>query len=125
MSQVRVTIAGKLYALQSTEEERYVIELAKCLDKGIKEIMAQDGALSLTSACILAAMDILDEKTKISKESDSLRFQIKNYIDETIQAEAKVEELERQVAVLEQKNKELVNEINLYSLKETLDDNTK
>lgn len=125
MGQVRVTIAGKVYVLQSNEEDRYVVELAKCLDKGIKEIMAQDATLPFTSACILAAMDILDEKTKIAKESDSLRFQIKNYIDETIRAEAKADELERKLTVLEQKNKELINEINLYSLKETLDDTAK
>lgn len=121
MNRVRVMIAGKEYVLQTVEEEKYVIDLAKKLDKGIKDIMAGNDSLSLTSACILMAMDVLDEKAKLSAESDNLRFQVKDYIDEATKANQKVDELEKKVQTLESENKELWNEIELYSLKEKLD----
>jgi cell division protein ZapA (FtsZ GTPase activity inhibitor) len=125
MNQVKVSIARKDYILQTTEEERYVVELAKILDKKIRDIMGNDRALPLTTACILAGMDILDEKAKALGESDNLRFQIKKYIDEATKAEARAEELQKKMEKLEQENKDLWNEINLYTLKEKLDDDGK
>ncbi len=129
MNQVKVSIARKDYILQTTEEERYVVELAKILDKKIRDIMGNDRALPLTTACILAGMDILDEKAKALGESDNLRFQIKKYIDEATKAEARAEELQKKLQKkmekLEQENKDLWNEINLYTLKEKLDDDGK
>ncbi len=125
MNQVKVSIARKDYLLQTTEEERYVVELSRTLDKKIRDIMDSDRTLPLTTACILAGMDILDEKAKALGESDNLRYQIKKYIDEATKAEAKVEELQKKLEKLEQENKDLWNEINLYTLKEKLDDDGK
>lgn len=121
MNKVRVMIAGKDYVFQTVEEEQYVVNLAKKLDKGIRDIMSSNESLSLPSACILMAMDVLDEKAKLSAESDNLRFQIKDYIDEATKANAKVDELTKRIETLERENKELWNEIEIYSLKEKID----
>lgn len=123
MNRVKVIIAGKDYVFQTTDEdERYVTALAKKLDRGIREIMINDSTVSLTSACILLAMNILDEKEKLGSDADNLRFQIKDYIDEATHANARVEELAKQVEKLENENKQLWNELELYSLKEKIDD---
>lgn len=121
MNRVKVMIAGKDYVFQTEEEEKYVIELARQLDRKIKDIMTSDQALSLTSACVLAAMDILDEKEKADVDTDNLRFQIKDYIDEANRASDRADSLEKRLEALENENKSLKNELELYSLKEAID----
>lgn len=121
MNKVRVFIAGKGYVLQTNEQEKYVVDLAKQVDKGIKELMQSDASLSLPSACILFAMDLMDQKAKSGANSDNLRFQIKDYIDEAAAANQKVEEMMKQLETLENEKKALENELQIYSLKEKLD----
>ncbi|MGI5959971.1 MAG: cell division protein ZapA [Massiliimalia sp.] len=121
MNRVRVMIAGKDYVFQTEEEEKYVVGLARQLDRKMKEIMTSDQALSLTSACVLAAMDILDEKEKMGTDTDNLRFQIKDYIDEANRANDRADLLEKKIEALESENKSLKNELELYSLKEAID----
>lgn len=124
-NRVKVFIAGKNYILQTDEEEKYVIELARKLDKQIKDLTSADFSISMPDACILVAMDILDEKEKSGQSSDHLRYQIKDYIDEATRANAVVEELKKQIIQLENDKKTLQNEVQIYSLKEKLGDNKK
>jgi len=55
MNKVKVFIAGKSYVLQTDEEERYVLNLARQVDKGIKDMMQGDSTMSMPDACILFA----------------------------------------------------------------------
>lgn len=117
MNKVKVAIAGKDYVLQTTEDERYVMNLAKVFDHKINELMEASESLSLTTASLLVGLDILDEATKINTDIDNLRFQVKDYIDEATKANARVRELEKKVEVLEKENKELWHEIEISSEK--------
>ncbi len=120
MNRVKVYIAGKDYILQTEEEERYVLGLAKKLDKTIKDMLAGDG-MSLTSACVLAALDAFDEKEKQSVDADNLRYQLKQYIDESGKMNQRIYELEREIEKLTNEKADLQSELKLYSLKEKLD----
>lgn len=122
MNKVKVFIAGKSYVLQTDEEERYVLNLARQVDKGIKDMMQGDSTMSMPDACILFAMDVLDEKEKSGASSDNLRDKIKDYIDEANRANARVDELQKQIEILENDKKNLQNELQLCSLQKTLGD---
>lgn len=122
MNKVKVFIAGKSYVLQTDESERYVLDLARKVDKGIKDMMQGDSTMSMPDACILFAMDVLDEKEKSGASSDNLRDKIKEYIDEANRANARADELQKQIEILENDKKALQNELQIYSLKETLGD---
>lgn len=122
MNKVKVFIAGKSYVLQTDEEERYVLNLARQVDKGIKDMMQGDSTMSMPDACILFAMDVLDEKEKSGASSDNLRDKIKDYIDEANRANARADELQKQIEILENDKKNLQNELQLCSLQKTLGD---
>ena len=95
MNKVRVTILGKEYVLKTPEKEEYVVGLARTIDRTIREIMKADETLSITSACILASLDAFDAKTKMETDVDNLRFQLKDYINDAMQANNKADELEK------------------------------
>ncbi len=122
MSKVKVMIAGKDYVFQSDEEPKYVTDLARQIDRGIKEVMRMNDMLSLPSACVLLLMDVLDQKVKLSEDKENLLFQIKAYIEENSKLNHKVTELSKRIEVLEGENKELWNEVEIYSLREKIDD---
>ncbi|MBC8610916.1 Uncharacterized protein conserved in bacteria [uncultured Ruminococcus sp.] len=122
MNKVRVTILGKEYVLKTPEKEEYVVGLARTIDRTIREIMKADETLSITSACILASLDAFDAKTKMETDVDNLRFQLKDYINDAMQANNKADELEKRVEQLEDEKKDLENQLSLYTLKAKLDD---
>lgn len=113
MNRVKVTVAGKDYVLQTREEERYVVNLAKVLDHKIGEILELNDSMSLTTACVLVGMDVLDEATKINSETDRLRFQLKDYVEQAAQSSSRIRELEKKVQILEKENQELWHEIEI------------
>ncbi len=121
MSTVKVTIAGKDYNLNSQENDDYVIALARKLDKKIREVMDLNETLSFANSCMLVALATTDDLEKMSKDMDNLRFQLKEYIDETNKAAAKADELAKKVSTLEKINEQLSNELKIYTLKEKID----
>lgn len=120
MNKVKVSILGKDYVLQTEEKEEYARSLAKAVDRSIKEIMNVDPSLSITSACILASIDAIDNRLKMETECDNLRFQLKDYINEAKTASTKAEAALRRCEKLESENKELINRIELYTLQAKL-----
>lgn len=121
MSKIKVTILGKDYVLQTPEDEKYVIGLSRALDRSIREIMKNDTTLSITSACILSALDAYDMKSKIETEADNLRFQLKDYINDAMRANARADELQKKIEQLERENKDLQTEIELNNLQKKLE----
>jgi cell division protein ZapA len=124
MNKVKVTILAKDYTLQTPEDEKYVIGLAKALDRDVRAIMKNDPTLSITSACILAALDAYDTRSKIETEADNLRFQLKDYINDAVKANARADELQKQVQQMERQIKDLQNDIELNNLQKKLEDAT-
>ena len=112
----------KEYVLKTPEKEEYVVGLARTIDRTIREIMKADETLSITSACILASLYAFDAKTKMETDDDNLRFQLKDYINDAMQANNKADELEKRVEQLEDEKKDLENQLSLYTLKAKLDD---
>ena len=114
----------KEYTLQTNEDEKYVIGLSRALDRSIREIMKNDTTLSITSACILSALDAYDMKSKMETEADNLRFQLKDYIHDAMKANARADELEKKTDQLERQVKDLQTDIELNNLQKKLENAT-
>ena len=72
-SLVTVIIAGEEYALRSEATPEYTRECARYLDNTISDIRRQARMIEPHKAAILAALSIVDQYFKASRELDGVR----------------------------------------------------
>lgn len=97
-----LVIAGEDYRIVSDESAEYMQELAKELDSKISAVL-KGSRVSVTQAAILVALQYADDAAKNSGNADSLRSQLKSYLEDAAQAKSERDfykrELERIKAV--------------------------
>ena len=108
MNKIKIFLAGKEYTIQTDESVTYVKQIAETLDSKIDEFMQQNDAVSITSACMLVSLGLLDDCMKASSDKDNLRKQVIDYLEEATQARTEIMELKKQLDALQQENEMLV-----------------
>ena len=101
-NRVTVTIAGQEYTLVATEEEGYVEKVAQHVDAQMKQVL--DGArISLVDGAVLTAVNIADEYFKEVEASETLRRQLKEYLEEATKMKMELSEAKREIFKLQNK----------------------
>lgn len=106
----KLIIAGEEYRIVSDESYEYMQELARELDIKMASVL-KGNRISTTQAAILVALQYADDAAKNSGSADTLRAQLKSYLEDAAQAKSERDfykrELERIKAVNETKDKEI------------------
>lgn len=106
----RLIIAGEEYRIVSDESAEYMQELARELDIKMASVL-KGNRISTTQAAILVALQYADDAAKNSGSADTLRAQLKSYLEDAAQAKSERDfykrELERVKAVNETKDKDI------------------
>lgn len=95
-------------------------ELAKILDTKIKDFMAKNNGVDLTSAAILVGLGVLDDSFKTNSDIDNIRAQITGYAAETAQAKDKIDELQEVIESLKREKENLQRDLELHALRDKL-----
>ncbi len=102
----KLRIAGDEYRIISNESFEYMQDLARELDIKISSVL-KGNKISVTQAAILVALQYADDAAKNSGSADTLRGQLKAYLEDAAQAKSERDfykrELERIKAVNEAK----------------------
>lgn len=77
-------------------------KVAALVDGKMSEIMAS-GRVSRTDAAVLAAANLADELLKQQASTESLRSQLKGYLDDANKAKNELSECKREVIKLQQR----------------------
>lgn len=107
MNKIKVVLSGKEYTIQTDESVSYVKQLAESLDSKITQFMKQNDAISVTSACMLVSLGLMDDCIKASGDKDNLRKQVIDYLEEATTSQAKITELKREIDQLKEQNEML------------------
>ncbi len=98
----KLRIAGDEYRIVSDESAEYMQGLAHELDVKISSVL-KGTKISTTQAAILVALQYADDAAKNSGSADTLRSQLKSYLEDAAQAKSERDfykrELERIKAV--------------------------
>lgn len=121
-NKVKVTVCGKEYSLQTIESPEYVNGLATELDKKIEDVLSINDTVSLTTATVLVALELLDKNFKTTSDIDNIRIQVKSYVEEASKARSELDKLKIEYDALKSQNESLKNDLELHNLKEKLDD---
>lgn len=98
----KLNIAGEEYRIVSDESTEYMQDLAREVDAKMTTIL-RGSHVSTTQAAILVALQYADDATRNSGNADTLRSQLKAYLEDAAQAKSERDfykrELERIKAV--------------------------
>ena len=101
-NRITVSICGGDYTLLAEENPSYMQKVAALVDGKMSEIMAS-GRVSRTDAAVLAAANLADELLKQQASTESLRRQLKGYLDDANKAKNELSECKREVIKLQQR----------------------
>ncbi len=104
----KLNIAGEEYRIISDESAEYMQALAHELGMKMTAIM-KGSHISTTQAAVLVALQYADDAAKNSGNADTLRSQLKEYLEDAAQAKSERDfykrELERAKAINEAEEK--------------------
>jgi cell division protein ZapA len=92
-----VTIAEQEFSLVSDEPEEHVHKTAGLVDEEINAVRTAVPSLSATSAATLSAVNLADRFIRAQETADSLRAQLKDYLEEVARAKNDLAETRREL----------------------------
>lgn len=108
MNRIRIVLCGKEFTIQTDESATYVKQLADALNQKVDDFILQNGAeVSVSSACMLVALGLMDDCSKAGSDKDNLRKQVIDYLEEATRSRTEIMELKKQLEELKQQNEML------------------
>ncbi len=99
-NRVKINICGMEYTILSEESEEYIKQIAKQIDYEMGNILEINTRFSVTMAAILTALKYCDGLKKSQHDADNLRIQIKDYLEESVEARMKFDQSEKEIVSL-------------------------
>lgn len=93
---IKVSIMDIDYVIKSDDNEEYIKRTAYEVENSIKGIMRDYKSLSAMAASILVALDYNDQAIKASENSDNLRNQIKECLEENSALRMELDDVRRE-----------------------------
>lgn len=122
MNKIKIYLSGKEYTIQTDESVSYVKQLAESLDSKIEDFMMQNDAISVTSACMLVALGLMDDCIKAASDKDNLRKQVIDYLEEATKSRTEISELKKEIDALKQQNEMMTVKLAAVDRKESKSD---
>lgn len=96
-NKVRIEVYGVKFVINSTESPDYVKAIGKELDDAIRDFMSSHPRSSLTDAYLISLLDYADRLKKSEQNTDHLRAQLSEYLEESARAHIEVDEYKREI----------------------------
>ena len=101
-NRVTVSICGEEYTLIAEEAPSYMQKVGAYVDGKLSELL-EAAKIGRSDAAVLTAVNIADELFKEREAAETLRAQVKEYIDEATKARNEASELKRELFKLQNK----------------------
>ena len=99
-NRVTVSICGEDYTFVADESASYMQKVGSYVNTRMEELLGS-AKVGRTDAAVLTAANIADELFKEREAGESLRRQLKQYLDELSRAKAEASELKREIFKLQ------------------------
>lgn len=96
-NRVEVIIGGRIFRLLADEDYDYTKKVSSYVDGKVTDMMKK-GNLSFSDALMLSAINVADELFREKEDSESLRKQLKDYIEDAAKAKSELTDLRRETA---------------------------
>lgn len=114
-NQVTVNIYGRSYQMLTGDNQEYTDLLAGNLNKRFDELKESKSNISVQDAAAFISLDLLDELVKNKQTEQNLRTQVTAYVEDAEELRTKNAKLEKEVAQLKERVRQLESQIKLRS----------
>ena len=114
-NRVKLEIRGVNYYINTDESPEYTEELAREIDERLAEILKGGSFISMTQAAVLVALEKADQANKNKEELESLRVQVKEYLEDSAKAKSERDYYKRELERIKTEAKFKNDQINLFA----------
>ena len=114
-NRVKLEIRGINYDINTDESPEYTEELAKEIDERLAQILKGGSFISMTQAAVLVALEKADAAYKGNQEIESLKIQVKEYLEESAKAKSERDYYKRELERIKTEAKFKNDQINLFA----------
>ena len=114
-NRVKLEIRGINYYINTDESPEYTEELAKEIDERLAQILKGGSFISMTQAAVLVALEKADAAYKSNQEIESLKIQVKEYLEESAKAKSERDYYNRELERIKTEAKFKNDQINLFA----------
>ncbi len=114
-NRVKLEIRGINYYINTDESTEYTEELAKEIDERLAQILKGGSFISMTQAAVLVALEKADASYKSNQEVESLKVQVKEYLEESAKAKSERDYYKRELERIKTEAKFKNDQINLFA----------
>jgi cell division protein ZapA len=111
---VRVNIAGVEYALKTDESVELTQQLAKEINQKINEVKAENAYVSTNQIAILIALEYGCNCKKAEENTEKLRAEMKNYLEDAASAQSERDFYKRELERLKEDAKARDSQTSLF-----------
>lgn len=97
MAQIKFTVGGIQYCINSNEDEAYIKGIASELEQQMDSIAKKSPFLSTTMVAVVAALDAYDHAKKANHEIERLKLELKSAMEESAISRLEASRLEREL----------------------------
>ena len=114
-NKVKLTIRGSNYYINTDESVEYTEELGRKIDQRLSDLLDSGLRLSINQATVLVALEMADVLSKTLDEVDSLKNQMKGYLEDSAKAKSDRDYYKRELERLKTESKFKDDQINLFA----------
>lgn len=114
-NRVKLEIRGITFFVNTDESTEYTEELAREIDERLAEILKGGSFISMTQAAVLVALEKSDELYKSKQELESLKVQVKDYLEDSAKAKSERDYYKRELERIKTEAKFKNDQINLFA----------
>lgn len=115
MNRVKLEIRGINYFINTDESVEYTEELGRKVDERLAEILKGGSFISMTQAAVLVALENADGFMKSESENETLRNQVKEYLEDATKAREERDYYKRELERIKTEAKFKNDQINLFA----------
>jgi len=102
-NKVKIQVSNMDFVLTTNEEPNYVLSLASELDNDLTEVIKGNPSLSINQALVLCCISYIDNYKKSENNSDNMRNQLTDYLEDAAKARIELDETKRELERLKRK----------------------
>lgn len=99
-NKVRIEICGAKYVISSTENPKYVKELATEIEEKVRTFMEKNPSAARADAYMIILLGYVDLYKKSEKNTDNIRSQLTQYLEDAARARIEADEYKREIEKL-------------------------
>ena len=99
-NKVRIEICGAKYVISTTEDPRYVRELAVEIEEKVKNFMEKNPSAARADAYMIILLGYVDLYKKSEENTDNIRSQLTQYLEDAARARIEADEYKREIEKL-------------------------